>query len=154
MENSKNKKWEVAEIQLVYKSKVKPSERPSVSSSQTAYEVFIEDWDSDKIGFVEEFKVMLLNRGHRVLGIYNLSCGGTTRTIVDPKLLFAAAIKSNASNIIVAHNHPSGSRRPSQPDINITKVLKEIGKLLEIPLLDHLIVTTEGFFSFSDEGLL
>jgi DNA repair protein RadC len=156
MENTNHQTLQhgVAEIQLVYRSNVKPSQRPKVSSSREAYEVFFKNWDLDKIEFVEQFKVMLLNRAHKVLGIYELSCGSVAGTVADPKLVFVAALKSNASSIIVAHNHPSGCLTPSQADINLTKKLKDGGKLLDIAVLDHVIVTSEGHYSFADEGIL
>lgn len=156
MENTNHQTLQhrVAEIQLVYRSNVKPSQRPKVSSSREAYEVFFKNWDLDKIEFVEQFKVMLLNRAHKVLGIYELSCGSVAGTVADPKLVFVAALKSNASSVIVAHNHPSGCLTPSQADINLTRKLKDGGKLLDIAVLDHVIVTNEGHYSFADEGIL
>lgn len=156
MENTNHQTLQhrVAEIQLVYRSNVKPSQRPKVSSSREAYEVFFKNWDLDKIEFVEQFKVMLLNRAHKVLGIYELSCGSVAGTVADPKLVFVSALKSNASSVIVAHNHPSGCLTPSQADINLTKKLKDGGKLLDIAVLDHVIVTNEGHYSFADEGIL
>jgi len=156
MENTNHQtlQLQVAEIQLVYRSNVKPSQRPKVSSSREAYEVFFKNWDLGKIEFVEQFKVMLLNRAHKVLGIYELSCGSVAGTVADPKLVFVAALKSNASSVIVAHNHPSGCLTPSQADINLTKKLKDGGKLLDIAVLDHVIVTNEGHYSFADEGIL
>ncbi|GAB1446821.1 JAB domain-containing protein [Flammeovirgaceae bacterium] len=154
MENTKDKKHQVAEIQLTYKSKVKASERPKIANSKDAYEVFLENWDATKIEFVEQFKVMLTNRANKVLGIFELSSGGVSGTVADPKLIFAAAIKANACGLILAHNHPSGTTQPSQSDISLTRKIKEGGKLLEIQLLDHIIVTLESHFSFADEGLI
>src|SRR5690606_22036141 len=137
-----------------YKSKVKPSQRPKITSSKEAYEILLENWDEDQLEFVEQFKVLLLNRASKVLGIYEVSTGGVSSTVADPKLIFAAAIKGNASAMILAHNHPSGQLKPSDADINLTKKLKDGGKYLEISVLDHLIVTSEGYYSFADEGLL
>ncbi len=97
---------------------------------------------------------MLLNRAHKVQGIFEVSTGGVSGTVADPKIIFAAAIKANSSGIIVAHNHPSGNLRASQADIDLTRKLKDGGRILEIQLLDHIIVTTEGYFSFADEGLI
>jgi len=97
---------------------------------------------------------LLLNRGNRVLGIMNVSSGGVSGTIADPKIIFTAALKSNASALVLSHNHPSGTLKPSQPDISLTKKLVDGGKLLDITVLDHLIVTNEGYYSFADEGLL
>ena len=154
METTSKKQFEVAEIQLTYKTKVKPSQRPKITSSKDAYEVLLENWVEDKLEFVEQFKVLLLNRANKVLGIYELSTGGVSSTVADPKLVFAAAIKANASAMILAHNHPSGQVKLSQADINLTKKLVGGGRLLEIPVLDHIIVTGEESYSFADEGLL
>ena len=154
METTSKKQFEVAEIQLTYKTKVKPSQRPKITSSKDAYEVLLDNWDEDKLEFVEQFKVLLLNRANKVLGIFEVSTGGVSGTVADPKLVFAAAIKANASAMILAHNHPSGQVKPSQADINLTKKMVGGGKLLEIPVLDHIIVTGEGHYSFADEGVL
>jgi DNA repair protein RadC len=152
--NLQGAQHQVAEIQLSYKSTVKPSQRPRIAGSRDAYNVLLENWDSSKIEFVEQFKVLLLNRANKVLGIFEVSTGCSTGTVADPKLIFAAAIKANACGIILAHNHPSGNLQPSQADIELTRRMKEGGKLLEIQVLDHVIVTSEGYYSFADEGLL
>src|SRR5690554_1319529 len=125
METTSKRQFEVAEIQLSYKSKVKPSQRPKITSSKEAYEILLENWDEDKLEFVEQFKVLLLNRANKVLSVYEVSTGGVTGTVVDAKIIFAAAIKSNASSIILAHNHPSGQIKPSDADINVTRKLKD-----------------------------
>jgi DNA repair protein RadC len=144
----------VAEIQLSYKPKVKASLRPKISSSSVAYKILLSSWDSSKIDFVEQFKVILLNRANKVLGILEISSGGISGTVADPKLIFAAALKAGASGVILSHNHPSSNLQPSQADISLTKKVKEGGALLEISVLDHIIVTSEGYYSFADEGLL
>ena len=146
--------YEVAEIKLSYSSKVKTSQRPKVDSSRQVYEVFVKAWDKDLIEFTEEFKVMLLSRANRVLGIVTISSGGTAGTVVDVKLIFAAAIKSNASSIILGHNHPSGNLMPSEQDKRLTQRVKEAGRILDIPVLDHIIMTADGFYSFADYGEL
>ncbi len=155
MENTnENRQYQVAEIQLTYKSNVKPSSRPKITGSREAFNILKENWDESKIEFIEQFKVMLLNRTNKVLGIFEVSSGSSTGTVADPKLIFVAAIKANACGIIVAHNHPSGNLAPSQSDIDLTRKMKEGGRFLEIQLLDHLIVTPEGYYSFADEGVL
>jgi DNA repair protein RadC len=151
---NQNKLYEVAEIQLSYKSNVKASLRPKVTSSRDAYEILKQNWDDSKIEFVEQFKVMLMNRAKKVIGIFEVSTGGVSGTVADPKVIFVAALKGNASGIIVAHNHPSGNLTASQADIDLTKKLKSAGQFLELQLLDHIIVTTEKYFSFADEGIL
>ena len=145
---------QIAEVELIYRSKVKASDRPKITRSNDAYELFMKYWDENKLEFVEQFKVMLLNKANRVLGICEISTGGISGTVADPKLIFMAALKSNASFIVIAHNHPSGNLKPSRQDEELTGKIKEGGKFLDLPLLDHLIVTTEGYYSFADEGLL
>jgi len=151
---NEKRQYQVAEIQLTYKSNVKPSLRPKISGSREAFSILKESWDENKIEFVEQFKVMLTNRANKVLGIVEVSTGGITGTVADPKVIFAAAVKAAACGIIVAHNHPSGNLTASQADIDLTKRLRDGGRLLEIQLLDHLIMTSEGYFSFADEGIL
>lgn len=155
MENTKETKlYQVAEIQLIYMSKVKPSERPKISTSRDVHEIFRNTWDDTKLEMMEQFKVMLTNRANKVLGIFEVSTGGISGTVADPRLIFAAAIKGLASGIILAHNHPSGNLQPSQADIDLTRRMKEVGKLMEIQLLDHIILSCEGYYSFADEGIL
>ncbi|SFU20512.1 DNA repair protein RadC [Algoriphagus locisalis] len=144
--------FEVAEIKLSYSAIVKNSLRPKVSSSRQVYEVFAKAWDQDGIEFVEDFKVMLLSRANLVLGIVNISSGGTAGTVVDVKLVYAAAIKANSSSVILAHCHPSGNLLPSEQDKRLTQRIKKAGEILDIPVLDHLIMTAEGYYSFADEG--
>ncbi|MGJ1312189.1 JAB domain-containing protein [Sphingobacterium lactis] len=144
----------VAEVQLVYKTNVKPSMRPKVNSSRLAYQVLLESWDEDRIEFVEQFKVLLVNTANRILGVCEICTGGVAATYVDIKLIMTAALKANATGVILAHNHPSGNLQPSNADKEITKKIVMAGQILEIRILDHIIVTTEGYFSFQDEGLL
>lgn len=155
MENTnENRQYQVAEIQLTYKSNVKPSARPKISTSRDAFDILKQYWDDSKIEFIEQFKVMLVNRTNKVLGIFEVSSGSSTGTVADPKLIFVAALKANACGIVVAHNHPSGNLAPSRSDIDLTQKIKEAGRFLEIQLLDHLIVTPDGYYSFADEGAL
>lgn len=144
--------YKIAEIELVYRTKVKASQRPHITSSREAYQILMQCWDENKIEFVEQFKILLLNRGGKVLGIFEVSSGGVSGTVADPKLIFSAVLKANASSLILAHNHPSGNTKPSDADRNLTRKVKEGGKLLEITVLDHIIITTEGYRSLADEG--
>ena len=144
----------VSEIELVYKNKVKASARPQIKSSKDSYHLLLRTWDVNKIEFVEQFKVVLMNKAHRVLGIYELSTGGVTGTVADPKLIFMAALKANACCIILSHNHPSGNLKPSRADEDLTQKIKNAGRLLDINIIDHIILTNEGYFSFGDEGIL
>jgi DNA repair protein RadC len=144
----------VSEIELVYKTKFKPSERPVIKSSRDAYDLLNTIWNKGTIDLQEEFKVLFLNRANRVLGIYHLSKGGMTATVADIRLLFVAALKAGCISIMLSHNHPSGNLKPSRCDQDMTDKVVAGAKLLDIVVLDHLIISTEGYFSFADEGLL
>lgn len=146
--------YQVSEIELIYKSKYKASTRPVVRESKDAYDVFKQDWDQNKIDFFEQFKVLLLNRANRVLAIYEVSSGGITGTVADPRLIFSAALKANAVSLVLAHNHPSGNLKPSRADEDLTQKIKQAGAYLDIKVMDHIIITSEGYLSFADEGLL
>ena len=146
--------YQVAEVELVYKTKVKASDRPKVIHSKDVYEIFRQSWDENKIDFIEQFKIMLLNRSNRLLGIYEVSTGGISGTVADPRVIFAAALKANAVSIALAHNHPSGSIKPSIQDETLTTKIKNAGLFLDIKVIDHVIITTESYYSFADEGLL
>lgn len=141
----------VAELNLVYRNKVSTSEMKKVTSSKSAFEILSNIWN-EQINIYESFYVLLLNRHNKVLGYRCISTGGISGTVVDPKAIFQIALISNASSIIIAHNHPSGNLNPSEADIKITDKLKLAGVFLEITLLDHIIITEEGFYSFADDG--
>jgi DNA repair protein RadC len=151
----KQQQTTIAEVQLIYKSKVKASDRKKITCSRDAYKIFMENWNPDIIEFVEEFKILLMNRSNAVLGILDISKGGISGTVTDVRVVYLAAIKANASGIICAHNHPSGNLNPSESDTRLTQKLKEAGNLMDIQLLDHLILTTDdSYYSFADNGLL
>ncbi len=152
--NDQTKQFQVAEIQLSYKSNVKPSLRPKITGSRDCYQILLGSWDLSRLELVEQFKVLFTNRANRVLGIFELSTGGITGTVADPKLIFVAALKVGATGIVLSHNHPSGNLQPSQQDIDLTRKIKEGGKWLEIQLLDHIIITSESYYSFADEGII
>lgn len=151
MEQNLNK---VAEIELTYKPNYRIAERPKINSSKETYQLLMNYWEVGRLEFLEEFKIILLNRRNRTLGIINISMGGFVGTVVDSKVIFAAALTACASGIILAHNHPSGEVNPSQQDIAITKRLVEGGKILDIAVLDHLIISNDRYYSFSDDGLI
>lgn len=102
----------------------------------------------------EVFYVLFLNRNNEVKAEKPIHRGGVSATIVDPKLIFREAINQLASALILAHNHPSGNLRPSQADISITHKLARAGQLFDIKVLDHIIVSHRGYFSFADEGIM
>lgn len=146
--------FQVAEINLSYTPKFKASQRPKVTSSKDLYDILSQNWDSRKIDLLEQFKVVLLNRANKVLGIVDISTGGIAGCIADPKIIFGAALKACASSLILSHNHPSGNLKPSQADISLTRKVKAGGELLDISVLEHIIMTSEGYYSFADEGLM
>ena len=152
METKQNLK--VAEVKLTYKTSVKASDRPQINSSIEVYKVLKENWNFEIIEFIEEFKIILLNRANRVLGIVPISVGGTAGTIADPKVIFVSALKCNASSVILVHNHPSGNLKPSQADIELTRKLKTAGQFLDLPVIEHIILTKDGYLSFADEEMM
>jgi DNA repair protein RadC len=128
-----------------------PEEKPKISGSKDVFEILrphLQDIPH------EEFWVLLVNRANRVIKKHQISQGGVAGTVADPKIIFKTAIEALASGIILAHNHPSGNLTASQADLDLTKKLKEAGKLLEIQVLDHLIMSGQKYFSFADEGIL
>ncbi|WP_084290879.1 RadC family protein [Pedobacter nyackensis] len=102
----------------------------------------------------EEFWILMLNRANYVIGKQPISKGGVTGTVADPKVIFKTALEHNATYVILAHNHPSGNLKPSQQDINMTKKMVEAGRVLDLNVLDHLIITDKLFYSFGDAGLI
>ena len=96
----------------------------------------------------------MLNRANRILCIELVSTGGFAGTVVDPKKIFKIALDAKASSLILGHNHPSGMTKPSDADNKLTHKLKQGGDLLDLPVLDHIIVGDESYFSYADEGLL
>lgn len=102
----------------------------------------------------EEFWVLLLNRANRLIRKERISSGGISGTVADPKIIFKSALEHYASSLILIHNHPSGNLKPSDADLELTRKMKAAGKLLEIPVLDHLIFSDTGYLSFTDEGLM
>lgn len=145
---------QVAEIELVYKTKVKASERPKITSSKDIYPLLLSIWDMNLIEIQEQFVVLLLNRANRVLGVYHASTGGLAGTVADPRLILAAALKAGAVAIILSHNHPSSNLTPSRADEQLTQKIKMAASYHDISVLDHIIVTAEGYYSFAEEGLL
>jgi DNA repair protein RadC len=126
-------------------------ERPRLQSSRDAYDAvapLLTDLHH------EEFWLLLLNRANEVFAREQLSTGGASGTVVDLKLVFKAALDARAAAVIAVHNHPSGNLQPSVADVELTEKLRKAGQLLDIPLLDHLIVSERGYYSFADEGRL
>ncbi|WP_449398233.1 RadC family protein [Chryseobacterium wanjuense] len=126
-------------------------EKPVISNSHNAYQIFRNHLSDLR---TEEFWAVFLNQSNRVIHLAQLTQGGINQSIVDIRILFKTALDHYSTGIVIAHNHPSGNLKASREDIEITQKIKEAGKLLNIQLLDHLIITQNSYFSFSDDGLL
>ncbi len=133
------------------KSQQEIPQRVKISDSKTAYQVLgplLADLHT------EEFWAIFLNQNNEVIHRTNLTKGGIAESVVDVRVLFKTALEHWSTSIIVAHNHPSGNLTPSKSDLNITQKIKDAGKLLNINLLDHLIISQKGYYSFADENRL
>lgn len=144
----------VAEIEVTYQPAI--SEKPVISSCLDAYNVIKSFIPPSQIALKEYMVVLYLNNAQRVIGAYKVSDGGITGTVADLRLILSVALKSIATSFVIGHNHPSGNLKPSEADIALTRKLKDAGKLMDIKLLDHIILSPEegAYFSMADEGLL
>ena len=148
-------KDKVNELKISYKEKIRTSKSIGIKSSADAGKLLFEHWDKNTIGLQETFKVLLLNNSNKVKGIYQLSTGGLTGTLVDIRILFAVILKSLSVGIILAHNHPSGKLKASNADIQLTNKIKKAAVYFDVKVLDHLIIIPNGeFYSFADNGQL
>jgi DNA repair protein RadC len=136
------------EIKITYSYKGSINSLPKVTSPKEVYEVLRSIWNKDTICHREEMIVLMLNHSCRVLGYHTVGVGGLTYVTGDPRIMFQAALKANATAIIVAHNHPAGVLQPSKQDLNHSRRIREIGDILGIEVLDNVIITKEGFKSF------
>ena len=125
-----------------------------ITGSRDTYDYLKRIWP--EIAYRESFFILCLNRCNEVIGFYKVSTGGVSGTVADPKIIFQVALGCHASSIILAHNHPSGNLTPSQADRDLTRKLREAGKALDCPVLDHIIMTPmpAHYFSFADDGIL
>jgi len=144
----------VAELKVSYHPKLDVGQLPIISSPKDAYDFIYSFFPEDTIALQEHFIVAYLNRANRVIGVYHTSIGGVSGTVADPRLILGTALKIVASGIILAHNHPSGNLSPSGNDLELTRKIKDAGKLMDVTLHDHLIVVPEGnkYYSFADDG--
>lgn len=143
----------ISEIEVSYRPAI--GRKSIITSSLDAYTEIKQFFDADTLALQEQFVVMYLNRANRVIGIYPLSTGGITGTVADLRLIVSVALKTVATSIIMAHNHPSGSLKPSRQDEELTRKIKDACIFLDIKLTDHLILSPENeYFSFADEGLI
>ena len=126
-------------------------EKKKIGSSKDVFEVFQPNMADSPF---EEFWILLVNRANKIIGKHQISQGGVSGTVADPKRIFQLALENLASGIILCHNHPSGNTQPSQQDIKLTRKINDGAKLLEINLLDHIILGDENYYSFADNGMM
>jgi DNA repair protein RadC len=141
-------------IQVRFDKKVKKSELKVLTSVDEVVSTLRQVFNVDTFYWTEEFILLCLNKRNALVGFYKVSSGGMGGTIADPRVIFTTALNCMATNIIIAHNHPSGSLQTSNADDSITKKIKESGEILDIQLLDHIILTDEGYYSYMEEGKL
>jgi len=141
----------INEAFITYKRK--QGKKIKVTCSGSAYNA-LKPFFEDVIDYKEAFKIILVDRANQIIAINHISDGGLSGTVVDSRLIAQAAILSNASGVILAHNHPSGFLRPSEEDKKVTKKIKEALSLFDIHVLDHVILGSENYLSFADEGIL
>jgi DNA repair protein RadC len=148
-------KNKVSEIRVSYSEKIPVSLQYKIRNSQETAEILYRSWDRGTIAMHETFKVVLLNNGNRIKGVYEISKGGITGALVDQRILFAVILKSLTVAIILVHNHPSGTLGPSEADRAVTEKIKKAARLFDIRVLDHLILAPNGeYYSFADNGIL
>lgn len=148
-------KSQVNEIKVSYKERIPSPFWRKINSSRDAAEMLYEHWDKNTIGMHESFKIVLLNNNNKVKGIYQISQGGITGTLVDLRILFGVILKTLSVAIILTHNHPSGTLKASAADRKITEKIKRAADLFDIRVLDHILIVPNGdYYSFADEGLL
>ena len=141
---------EAKEIQISYS----PVHHAQIKSSMDIFNYLKTVWDSENMKIFEEFKVIYLNQSNKVLGVRTISQGGIASTVVDLRIILSIALKSLATSIILSHNHPSGNLVPSNPDKVLTAKIKKACELLDIGLLDHVIISSDSYYSFADNGYL
>lgn len=150
-----NKTYQASELKVVYKPKVKPSDRYGIVGSKEAYDLLINEiYDKNTIEYKEFVYLILLNTKNKVLGVSKISEGGTSQCTVDLKVIFQTALLGNAASMILVHNHPSGCVSPSALDNRLTEDVRKGCKTLGVGLLDHLIVARGDYYSYRDEGRL
>ena len=143
----------VPHVKISYSFKAKLSDLPKVGKSFDAFNIAWNEWDHDKIGYCEQFGMLLLNRANKVLGFSLIGEGSQTATVVDIKRIFQIALKAHAANVILIHNHPSGNLKPSYEDLQITHKIIRAGEYMDIKILDHIILSPDKvYISLADEG--
>ena len=144
----------LAEVSMSYRSKIKPADRPKITSSKNAYNYLRTIFNPDTIEHHEEFYIILIGQSSKVLGWVKIASGNIDNCLFDSRIIFQCALLANATGVILCHNHPSGNLTPSQQDIYVTRRIRSAGLILNIQVLDHIIITSESYYSFGDEGML
>ena len=137
-----------------YSFEADPDHLPQITSPEQAYRYLLGLWDRDTIQYKEEFIILLLNSAKKCIGWSKISSGGSSATIVDPLMVIQVSALTNADSVILSHNHPSCRLKPSKSDINLTKRINSALKLVGVTLNDHLILSTHGYYSFRESGLI
>lgn len=143
----------VSEVQLTYQTNISKENRVRITDSNVVGEILHPHFQ-EIVDYRERFYALYLNKANECVGLMLVAEGGINSVVVDIRIAFQGALRTNASAVIIAHNHPSGNLMPSQADILLTRKIKEAGKVLDIPILDHLIITSDGYYSFADEGMM
>lgn len=146
--------YNITEVELTYKNKIPTVDRILIDDEDAAYDVLMKVWDLEKIDLIEQFKILLLGNKTHLLGVADICTGGVDYCIPDPRVIFATALKANASMIVLAHNHPSGILTPSRDDIKLTEEFAKAARLLKMQVVDHLIVSPKGYVSMARKGLV
>jgi len=147
-----NANYQLPEITLKFKAGNYTKHK--INCSKTCANLLREMYDADTLEYTESFIVLLLNRQNETIGWNKVSQGGLNSVMVDIRVLFTVALQAGATSMIISHNHPSGSLIASEQDLTLTRRVAEAGKILDIHLLDHVIITAEGYTSLADKGLI
>lgn len=153
MKNEKMNSWLVNEIEVIYRTGLKRETTVKIENAKNAVEE-LEPYFKQAMEFKELFYCMYLNNNNEVLGIYKISEGGTISTVVDIKIILGTGLKILAQSMIIAHNHPSGKREPSNADHKITQAIRKGAKLFDMEVIDHIILTKNGYTSMANEGMM
>lgn len=141
-------------ISVSFDKKVKKSELYTIRSSSDTADLLRNVFSADTFDWTEEFVIICMNRANKVVGFHKVASGGFSGVVADPKVILTVALQTCSSALILAHNHPSGNLKPSRADEELTRKIKSAAALLDITVLDHIILSDQGYYSFADEGTL
>ena len=154
LKKTKERMHSVGEVKLTYQ-RVNVMEQPVIRTSRNIYEIALKICDKELLDYKEQCWVILMNQAAKVLGYYLVGEGGLSSAPADIRVIFQAALLSSATVIAIFHNHPAGEPNPSRQDDELTLAVTNAGKFMDIPLVDHVIVTSEnGYYSYADHGRL